>query len=192
MEISIYNPLPYYSIVFLYTLFYIFCTYFHNPFITLWIVFGLLPLLDQLLSMDLVNPKKEQQREMKNLTRFKVPLVLTIMLDWVFLFWAMKELIEKDHDLLYKFGVFSVMVTLEGASINTSHELNHKINKFENILGTLNLSKSFYMHFIIEHNQGHHRNVATFDDPATSRLNESVYRFFPRTVINTYISSWEI
>ena len=192
MQISLYNPLPYYCLVFLYALFYIFCTYLKNPFIALWIVFGLLPILDQYVSMDLLNPTKDQQRELKNLIRFKIPLLLTIALDWVFLFWAINQITDKDQNFLYKLGVLIVIISLEGASINNSHELNHKIKKFDNIIGTLNLSKSFYMHFIIEHNQGHHRNVATFDDPATSRLNESVYRFFPRTVSGTFFSAWEI
>jgi len=192
MEISIYNPIPYYTLVFLYLIFYYCSTYLKNPFIAIWIFFGIFPILDQILSMDLQNPTKEQQKELKNMVRFKIPLILTISLDWILLFWGIREIIKNEHGYLYNLGILLIMIVFEGASINTSHELNHKIKKFDNIFGTLNLSKAFYMHFLIEHNQGHHRNVATYDDPASSRLNESIYKFFPRTVFCTYISAWEI
>lgn len=192
MEISIFNPLPYYCIVFIYTLFYFLCTHLENPFIAVWIIFGLLPMADQYLSLDLLNPTKDQQKELKNLLRFQIPLLITIAFDWIFLFWSINQMLDKSHNTLYKLGILSVMVLLQGASINTSHELNHKIKKFDNFFGTFNLSKSFYMHFFIEHNQGHHRNVSTPGDPASSRLNESLYRFFPRSVIGTFFSSWNI
>jgi len=81
---------------------------------------------------------------------------------------------------------------MQGTAFTTSHELNHKPNIFDKIIGTLSMSKSFYMHFLIAHNQGHHRDVATFDDPATSRFNESYYRFLPRIIYGTFVSAWEI
>jgi alkane 1-monooxygenase len=37
---------------------------------------------------------------------------------------------------------------------------------------------------------GHHRAVATPDDPATSRRGESLYRFYPRTVLGGLRSAW--
>jgi alkane 1-monooxygenase len=48
------------------------------------------------------------------------------------------------------------------------------------------------MHFYLEHNFGHHKNVATPDDPATSKFNQSVYNFWITSVFNQYISAWRI
>ena len=192
MELSIYNPLPYYSLVLLYTLFYISIAYLQNPFICIWVVFGLLPLLDQVLSHDLVNPTKSQQRELKNLTRFKIPILLSVGLEWFFLFWSISELQKNDFNILYKIGQLGFTIIMRGTGLITAHELCHKPNLFNKLVGTASLSKSFYMHFLIEHNQGHHRNVATFEDPATSRLNESFYQFLPRTVFGSFISAWKI
>ena len=42
--------------------------------------------------------------------------------------------------------------------------------------------RCFYGHFYIEHNRGHHVRVATPEDPASSRLGENFYQFWPRTV----------
>ena len=49
-----------------------------------------------------------------------------------------------------------------------------------------------YGHFRIEHIYGHHRNVATKEDPATARRGENFYFYFIRCVINSVISSWKI
>lgn len=48
------------------------------------------------------------------------------------------------------------------------------------------------MHFIIEHNKGHHKRVSTDDDPSSARLNEPIYAFFFRTIIGSYVSAWHI
>jgi len=48
------------------------------------------------------------------------------------------------------------------------------------------------MHFFIEHNKGHHKNVATSEDPSSAELNESIYAFLPQTLAGTYLSAWHI
>jgi alkane 1-monooxygenase len=54
------------------------------------------------------------------------------------------------------------------------------------------LLTSLYMHFFIEHNQGHHKNVSTTDDPASAKEGEWIYTFFFRSVIGGYISAWKL
>ena len=48
------------------------------------------------------------------------------------------------------------------------------------------------MHFYIEHNFGHHLKVATPEDGATAKLNQSVYSFWVSSVTKQYISAWNI
>ena len=48
------------------------------------------------------------------------------------------------------------------------------------------------MHFFIEHNRGHHKNIATPLDPATSRRGESLYAFWIRSISDGYISAWKL
>jgi phage shock protein PspC (stress-responsive transcriptional regulator) len=59
-------------------------------------------------------------------------------------------------------------------------------------LGTLNMIKTGYMHFMVEHVHGHHRNVATPMDPASARKGETVYGFIPRSVIGGFRSAYGI
>ena len=62
-----------------------------------------------------------------------------------------------------------------GIGINTAHELGHKKESHERWLSKIALAQSFYGHFYIEHNRGHHVRVATPEDPASSRVGESFY-----------------
>lgn len=48
------------------------------------------------------------------------------------------------------------------------------------------------MHFFIEHNRGHHKTVATKQDPASGRFGDNLYIFFFRTIIGGWISAWEL
>ncbi|MDN5760181.1 MAG: alkane 1-monooxygenase, partial [Tomitella sp.] len=79
-----------------------------------------------------------------------------------------------------------------GIGINTAHELGHKKEGLERRLSRIVLAQSAYGHFYIEHNRGHHVRVATPEDPASSRMGESFYRFWPRTVIGSARSAWEL
>ncbi|WP_318843256.1 fatty acid desaturase [Janibacter indicus] len=79
-----------------------------------------------------------------------------------------------------------------GIAINTAHELGHKRPQHERWLSKVALAQSGYGHFFIEHNRGHHVRVATPEDPASSRLGESFYAFWPRTVIGSLRSAWRL
>jgi alkane 1-monooxygenase len=76
--------------------------------------------------------------------------------------------------------------------INVGHELGHRVNPFEQTLAKMLLLTSLYMHFYIEHNKGHHKRVATPEDPSSARYGEWVYAFYFRSVIMSYFSAWHI
>ncbi len=81
-----------------------------------------------------------------------------------------------------KVGLALSIGMIAGIGINTAHELGHKKEQHERWLAKIALAQSFYGHFYIEHNRGHHVRVATPEDPASSRVGESLYAFLPRTV----------
>lgn len=76
--------------------------------------------------------------------------------------------------------------------INVGHELGHRNKKYEQFMAKMLLMTSLYMHFFIEHNRGHHKRVSTEEDPASARKGEILYTFWFRSVINGYLSAWEI
>ncbi len=93
------------------------------------------------------------------------------------------------HELLGMTMAYGVAC---GVSINNAHELGHRTTKKEQLMSKVLLLTSLYMHFFIEHNRGHHRNVATHGDPASSRYGEPIYAFFFRTITGSWKSAWKL
>jgi alkane 1-monooxygenase len=79
-----------------------------------------------------------------------------------------------------------------GFCINIGHELGHKRSGVERWLAKLILAPTGYGHFHVEHNRGHHRDVATPDDPASSRLGESIWQFLPREMPGAWRRAWRL
>jgi hypothetical protein len=79
-----------------------------------------------------------------------------------------------------------------GLGINTGHELGHKKTQLERNLAKIVLAVPAYGHFCIEHNRGHHRDVATPEDPASSRMGESIYKFARREIPGAFRRAWEV
>ncbi|MFY9332091.1 MAG: fatty acid desaturase [Candidatus Nanopelagicales bacterium] len=89
-------------------------------------------------------------------------------------------------------GMAVTLGFIGGLGINTAHELGHKRDDHERWLSKIALAQCAYGHFFIEHNRGHHVRVATPEDPASSRLGESFYRYWPRTVGGSLASAWRL
>lgn len=71
-----------------------------------------------------------------------------------------------------------------------AHELIHRPQRPLRWLGRVLLWTVLYDHFYVEHLRGHHARVATADDPATARFDESYLRFFLRTVPAQFAGAW--
>lgn len=97
-----------------------------------------------------------------------------------------------EMSLAAKVALTFALGTLGGLGINVAHELGHKKEHLERWLARIALAQVFYGHFYVEHNRGHHVRVATPPDPASSRLGESFYAFWPRTVIGSLRSAWDL
>jgi alkane 1-monooxygenase len=92
-------------------------------------------------------------------------------------------------------GAIGLVLTaglVNGIAINTAHELGHKRESVERWLSKVALAPTGYGHFFVEHNRGHHVRVATPEDPASSRLGESYWGFWARTVPGSLRSAWRL
>ncbi|WP_420426582.1 alkane 1-monooxygenase [Algiphilus sp.] len=90
-------------------------------------------------------------------------------------------------------GLVWTVGIISGLAINTGHELGHKKSALERWFAKIVLAMPAYGHFFIEHNKGHHRDVATPEDPASSMLGENFYRFaFTREIPQTARRAWRI
>jgi alkane 1-monooxygenase len=154
--------------------------------------FVLLPLLDTAVGADRANPPEdvvpllEQDRYYRWCTYLYLPLQYASLVTACWL-WVAGGL-----SVLDKVGLAITIGVVSGIAINTAHELGHKRDEVERWLSKVALAQSGYGHFYLEHNRGHHVRVATPEDPASSRLGESFWAFWPRTVRGSVQSAWEL
>jgi alkane 1-monooxygenase len=154
--------------------------------------FGFIPVMDQLVGAkagNLTDAEHEnaQQDFLYDLVIYMAVPVQLIMLVW-FLFEVQAPMTTSD--LVGKITAMGMMCGVVG--INVAHELGHRPKAYERGMAKVLLCTSMYMHFYIEHNKGHHRNVGTSVDGATARRNESLYAFWFRTIIRSFRSAWQI
>ncbi len=165
------------------------------------LVYVLLPILDRFFGPDGQNPPDEVMEMLENdkyyryCTYIYIPFQLASLVVACYL-WSATDLswlgIDGGLGLISKIGLAISIGCVAGIGINTAHELGHKKDDLERWLSKITLAQSFYGHFYIEHNRGHHVRVATPEDPASSRFGESFWTFLPRSVWGSLRSSWSL
>ncbi len=162
--------------------------WFFGPFF----VFVVMPVLDTLIGKDSANPPDSVVKWLEQDRYYRWCTFLFIPLQYAALVGGAALLAGDGLSLPEKLGLALTLGCVNGIGINTAHELGHKRDSLERWLSKVALAPTGYGHFFIEHNRGHHVRVATPEDPASSRLGESFYRFWPRTVSGSLRSSWEL
>ncbi|MDX9842599.1 MAG: alkane 1-monooxygenase [Aquabacterium sp.] len=156
------------------------------------LVHAIIPALDWLFGEDAANPPEAalaglvQDRYYSWVLYAFVPLQLAATVGGAWLA-ATGDL--PWHHLL---GLAISVGMVNGVAINTAHELGHKKGKLDRWLARISLAPTFYGHFYVEHNRGHHKNVSTPADPASSRMGETFWAFWPRTVVGSLRSAWHL
>jgi alkane 1-monooxygenase len=156
------------------------------------IVFALIPLIDVLGGEDGRNPPEALVESLENDRYYRWCTYAYLPLQYGAFFLACYVWANWDLSLLSNLGLAVTVGTTAGIGINTAHELGHKKESAERWLSKIVLAQSAYGHFYIEHNRGHHVRVSTPEDPASSRFGETFYRFWPRSVIGGFRSSWQL
>ncbi|MGZ4541523.1 MAG: alkane 1-monooxygenase [Mycobacteriaceae bacterium] len=156
------------------------------------IVFALIPLIDVLGGEDGRNPPEALVESLENDRYYRWCTYAYLPLQYGAFFLACYLWANWDLSVLSNLGLAVTVGTTAGIGINTAHELGHKKESVERWLSKIVLAQSAYGHFYIEHNRGHHVRVSTPEDPASSRFGETFYRFWPRSVIGGFLSSWQL
>ena len=165
------------------------------------LIYVILPLLDLGIGVDGQNPPDdvmaalEGDRYYRWATYAYIPLQYASAILGAYLFTA-SDLGWLGYDgplgWLGKIGVALSAATVAGVGINTAHELGHKRDSLERWLAKITLAQVCYGHFYVEHNRGHHVQVATPEDPASARFGETFWEFLPRSVFGGIRSAWQL
>ena len=156
------------------------------------LTYAVFPLLDILLGKDLSNPPEDAVPMLEADSYYRYVTFALVPVLWggfIFAVWFYTSHALPWHAQLA--GILSAGV-VGGYGINLGHELGHKRPGFERWLAKLILALTGYGHFYIEHNRGHHRDVATPADPASSRMGESIYRFLLREMPGAWQRAWTL
>jgi alkane 1-monooxygenase len=160
--------------------------------VPLLLMFVVAPLLDLLLGEDQNNPPESLVPQLEDDRYYRVLTYLTVPLHYIS-FITVAIFIGTQSLPWWGFLTLTVAIGFaDGFAINTGHELGHKRTQLETWLAKIVLAVPAYGHFWIEHNRGHHRDVATPDDPASARMGESIYRFALREIPGAFHRAWEI
>jgi len=71
------------------------------------------------------------------------------------------------------------------------HELVHRKGFWHKFVGSLPFMTFFYTHFWDEHCNGHHKTVATPEDPVSAPKDRNFYRALVHAVIGTRVATWK-
>lgn len=157
------------------------------------------------------NLSKASERVFSKDKRFYGPLYMFVLNDCLTWIWClfvvsgMNPLTGTEFEYLFEnkhgnsFGSWITFTFVWGymAGVNglAGHELIHKKDTFNKMIGMFTFTKILYSHFLLEHSNGHHRNIATPLDSATARKNENFYSFAVRSAVgghrNTYVREVE-
>lgn len=157
------------------------------------LLFGILPFIELFTKGSTQNLTKLEE-EVAREDRFYDCILYSLVVIHLFLVGIFLASISNPYVSRYERIGHTIALGLSCGilGINVAHELGHRSTPYEQMFSKLLLLTSLYMHFFIEHNRGHHRNVSTDEDPASSRLGEPIYTFYLRTIWGSWRSAWEL
>ncbi len=156
-------------------------------------IFLLVPVLDFLLPSDERNMTKAEEKIAKADRSYDYVLYAIVPLQFTILAYFLYRVSDPGLMLVDRIAyIFTMGISCVSFGINVAHELGHRHTKMEQNMSKALLLSTMYMHFFIEHNRGHHKNVSTDDDPASADKWEIVYLFWIKSVVLGYISAWKL
>lgn len=155
-------------------------------------VYGVAPALDWMLGTDTSNPPESAVPGLEADPYYRRVTFALVPLLWAAFIGAAWFSQVAGITWVGLLGLIISTGGVGGFCINLGHEIGHKRAPLERWLAKLILAPTFYGHFTIEHNRGHHRDVATPQDPASSRMGESIWRFVWREMPGAWRRAWAL
>lgn len=167
-------------------------------FTTFAVGFGAVPLVDLIVGEDSYNPTVEEETALRKNKWFSFHLCAYV---WAYVssLGAISYYIGKESGYigggpdklsnLALAGIATSMGISSGFGIGCIHELIHRPSFIELYHARAVLLLSNYNYFWVEHLWGHHKRVATDEDPASSAINEPLWTFIPRCWCQSALSA---
>ncbi len=158
----------------------------HNvAWMTILVTFVMVPILDSIIG-------KGTSPNLGSFGKFSlwVPRFYFVLHFFVIFFYLFRIEIYSYQEIPL-FGL--ALGTITGAvGITVAHELMHSKSKFDRFSSKLILCSVCYGHFFVEHLRGHHVRVATPNDCATAKKNQSLYSFLLQSILGSFFHAWQL
>lgn len=160
---------------------------------TVVLAFGIIPALELWLPRSTYNHPEAREARRNRQAFFNILLYLNFPLLFLIYFGYLHTLYTQVLSTGEWLGLtLGTGIVVGAVGINVAHELGHRSTAFEQGLSKAMLLTALYQHFFIEHNRGHHKNVATDLDPASARLGEPLFIFWWRSIRGGYRNAWAL
>lgn len=152
------------------------------------------PVVDFIQGGDDFNPTPAQEQILeKDSQYYKNILYVATAGQWLGLIAMTYAVTHGDWSWFNLLGAIISVACMHAVGLTMSHELGHKMGDNKQVLAAKICSAVCgYAHFNIEHNKGHHKDVSTPDDPASSRMGESLYQFALRELPGAARRGWAL
>ena len=150
------------------------------------------PILDEIIGKDAQNVQKEEFEGLIKDKYFDFLVYSHVWIHFFVLLFVTVQISSHNFSNIQILGFVLSQGIYASSIINVSHELGHRNHPLAIIHARLALMSVCYHHFIVEHNRGHHVHVATPNDPATSKKDQTVFEFWIQTLIGSFKSAWNI
>jgi alkane 1-monooxygenase len=167
-------------------------------FTTFVVGFGAVPLADLIIGEDSYNPTKEEEAKLRANFWFSFHLCAYVwcyvasVIAIAYYVGVESGFVDGSPNKLSMTAFWGIATSLgisSGFGIGCIHELIHRPTFTELYHARVVLLFSNYNHFWVEHLWGHHKRVATDEDPASSALNEPLWTFIVKCWYQSFLSA---
>jgi len=160
---------------------------------TVILMYILIPLSDYLFGIDNANPNEQEVQQLISERYYVYIMMLSTLTHWISLVGMAYVVSQYEWSWFYILGAALSTGIINGIALVAGHEMGHKIkDRTQSTCAKILLACSGYGHFCIEHNKGHHKDVATPEDPASSQFGESIYQFVKREIPGAFRRAWDL
>jgi alkane 1-monooxygenase len=156
-------------------------------------VYGLIPILDRCVGVDLSNRDTRQEASLNDSFLYALGLYSYLPILFLLIGYGAWIISSQDISFLAALGAASTVGMSTGVGFINSHELVHRRTHLDKWLAKIVQAPTLYgHHFSVYHTKFHHHHVATPIDPTSARFGESYWRYLPRAIIGGVRAAWAV